>query len=219
VIVGSVVDTQTVVTLTETAETVTFPIDNLTVVGIVSNGVYTKVPINNARNAVIPAYSGAFPTTGQLTAIEAPFRKLHFTINGTALSYSTFQKGTSVTTCFYYGTPLTGSRPFEQLAGITTKVTLSGGSGSGVFTFPSGQLEFTGFTAAFGLAAQSGVVQAAWATSPGITFNAFVIAAQVADEEFHDIIPLGVGKVSITLTVTLTLGTGADVVVMFGFYQ
>lgn len=197
----------------------TFPSAGLTVVGIVSNGVYTKIPINNARFSVIPAYSGAFPTAAQLTAIEAPFRKVTVPIDGTKLNYLTYQKGTSVTTCFYYGTAFADAKPFTALAGITTVVTLSGGAGSGTFTFPAGELQFTGFTAAFGLAAQSGVIQAAWSISSGKTFNAFVIAAQVADGVFSDIIPLEVGKVSQTLLVTLTLGTGADVVVMFGYYQ
>jgi hypothetical protein len=218
-IIGSVVDTQTVVTLTDTPEKVTFPQANLTVVGIVHNAVYVSIPIDSSRSAFFPN-TGAKSTTGQVTQIVGALRRIHFTINGTQLNYNIYTKGTSSTVCFYYGSPLQNSRDYRQFAGIAAISTLSGGAGTATLTFPSGPLTMTGFAAALGNAAQSGVIQAAWSTSSGQVFNCFALAGTVTafDGNALDILPLNL-RVSQTVTVTITLGTGADVVVLFAYYQ
>lgn len=217
-IVGSVVDTQTVTTLTEGAFTVAFPENNLTIVGVITSGIYIKVPLDSSRNAVLPA-AGGKATAGQITQVVSTMRRVNWTINGTSLNYSVLTKGTSVTTCFYYGTALPNSRPLEQWAGIVSPSTLSSGAGSATFTFPAGKLRMVGFTAASSLTANTVIIQASWATSSGQTFNAFVpMGLYTQNGQNEDIIQLDLA-VSITVVVTLTLGTGSDVIYIFAYYK
>lgn len=217
-IIGSVVDTQTVVTLTEKSFTVNFPTSDLTVVGIYHNDQYVKIPIDSSRNAIFPN-AGGKATASAITQVEGTMRRVAFKVTGTALNYSALNIGTSSTVVFYYGTPLTGTLQLENFAGIVATSTLSSGAGTATFTFPSGYLNMIGFSASSTQTAATTILQATWATESGKTFNAYfpmnVVTQSIGNE---DIIPLNL-PVSITVAVTLSLGTGADVVYIYAYYS
>jgi hypothetical protein len=215
---GSVVDTQTVTTLVEKASTVAFPTNGLTVVGVFFGGQYVKIPLDSSRNAIL-TNSGANATAGQVTQGEGTMRRVHWTINGTSLNYSGLAKGTSMTVCFYYGSPLPRSIPLAQFAGIVATSTLSSGAGTATFTFPSGNLTMVGFSASSTLTANTAIIEATWATSSGQTFSAFFPMNVLTQSSMNeDIISLSL-PVSITVAVTITLGTGSDVVYLYAYYQ
>lgn len=216
-IIGSVVDTQTVVTLTEKSFTVNFPTDNMTVVKIFHNAQYVGVPIGTSKRAIFPN-AGGKATTSALTQIEGTGRPVTLLIDGTALNYFALTIGTSTTTCFYYGTALTGAKDYTAYAGIVAASTLSSGSGTATFSFPSGTLTMTGFAASSTQTAATTILQAAFATSPGKTFNAYYPMNIVTQTDMdHDILGLDL-ETSITVTVTITLGTGSDVVYLYCYY-
>lgn len=217
-ITGSVVDTETVVTLTEKSFSVAFPENNMTIVGILHNAQYVKIPIDSSLNAILPS-GGGKATAGQITNVVGTCRRVNFQITGTNLNYSVLNIGTSATTCFYYGTPLQFSKPLTAYAGIVATSTLSGGSGTATLTFPAGYLKMIGLAASSTLTANTTILQATWSVSSGKTFNAYYpmnMTTQTAGD--LDILPLDL-SVSITVTVTLSLGTGSDVVYIYAFYQ
>lgn len=216
-IVGSVVDTQTVVTLTEKALTVAFPTAGLTVVKVFHNGQYIGVPIDPTKRAIFPN-AGGKATAGAITQVEGTGRPVTLPINGTTLNYFGLTIGTSLTSVFYYGTPLDGALPYTAYAGIVAASTLSGGAGTATFSFPSGGLQMTGFAASSTQTAASTILQAAWATSSGQTFNGYYPMNVVTQASAKDDILAVTLPVSITVAVTITLGTGADVVYLYAFY-
>jgi hypothetical protein len=217
-IVGSVVDTQTVVTLTEKAFTLAFPTDNLMVVKILTNGQYVGVPIDSTRRAIFPNCGGK-ATAGAITQIAGTGRPINLPINGSSLNYFGLNIGTTMTTVFYYGTPLQGSKPFTAYAGVVAASTLSGGAGTATFSFPSGKLTMIAFAASSTQTAATTILEASWATSTGQVFNAFYPMGIVTQTEVnHDFLIINL-PVSITVAVTITLGTGSDVVYLYGFYQ
>lgn len=218
-IVGSVVDTQTVVTLTETNFTnVAFPEPNLTVVKVFTNGIYVGIPLDSSRRAIFPN-NGGKATTSALTQIEGTGRPVTFQITGTGLNYFGLQKGTSLVTCFYYGTPLANALPATAYAGIVASSTLSSGSGTATFSFPSGNLTMTGFSANSTQTAATTILQATWATESGKTFNAFYpMNILTQSESIEDILAVNL-TVAISVAVTISLGTGSDVVYLFAFYK
>lgn len=217
-IVGSVVDTQTVVTLTEKSFTVQFPQSNMTVVKIFHNGQYIGVPIDSSKRAIFPN-SGGKATTSALTQIEGTGRPVTLPISGQSLNYFGLTIGTSLTTCFYYGTALAGAKPFTAYAGVVAASTLSSGAGTATFSFPSGGLLMNGFAASSTQTAATTILQATWATASGQTFNAYYPMNSVTQTNTdNDILALGL-PVAQTVAVTITLGTGADVVYLYAFYQ
>lgn len=217
-IVGSVVDTEVVVTLTEKALTVAFPTENMTVVKVFHNGQYVGTYIDSSKRAIFPN-SGGKATASAITQIEGTGRVVNFNISGTTLNYFGLTIGTSLTTCFYYGTPLDGSQDYTAFAGVVAASTLSSGSGTATFTFPSGNLNMTAFAASSTQTAATTVLQASWPTATGQTFNAFYPMNIVTQLQGNpDFLGLDL-KVSITVAVTLTLGVGADVVYLYAFYQ
>lgn len=215
---ASVVDTQTVVTLTEKALTVAFPTAGLTIVKIFHNGQYIGVPIDASKRAIFPNCGGK-ATTSALTQIEGTGRPVTLLVTGTTLNYFGLTIGTSLTSVFYYGTPLDGALDYKMYAGVVAASTLSGGSGSATFTFPSGNLKMTGFAVSSTQTAATTIIQAAWATESGKTFNGYYPMNIVTQNDAKsDILGLDL-PVSITVAVTITLGTGADVIYLYGFYQ
>lgn len=218
-IVGSVISTPTVSSLVETAETVTFPQAGLTIVKILTNASYVKIPIDASRNAVFPV-AGGNPTNSTPEAqISGTGRNVSLPINGTVLSYSVYALTTTPTTAFYYGSALQNAKPLSAYAGVTATATLSGGSGTATWTFPSGGLKLVGITGTMGLAAASQVLQLAFATSPGQTFTAFVLAGLVTQsKDSDDILPMSL-PISQTVAVTLSGGIGSDKVVIYAYYQ
>lgn len=217
-IVGSIVDTQTVVTLTEKALTVSFPTSNMTVVKIFHNGQYVGVPIDSSKRAIFPN-AGGKATTSALTQIEGTGRPVTLPISGTTLNYFGLTIGTSLTTCFYYGTPLAGAKSYTAYAGIVAASTLSSGSGTATFTFPSGGLRMVGFAASSTQTAATTILQGTWATESGRTFNAYYPMNTITQTNTdNDILSLDL-PVAISVAVTITLGTGSDVVYLYAFYQ
>ena len=217
-IVGSVVDTQVVVTLTEKALTVTFPTENMTVVKVFHNGQYIGTYLDASRRAIFPN-SGGKATASAITQIEGTGRVVNFQITGTTLNYFGLNIGTSLTSCFYYGTPLDGSQDYSAFAGVVAASTLSGGAGSATLSFPSGNLRMTALAASSTQTAATTVLQASFPTATGQTFNAFYPMNVVTQAPLNpDFLGLDLA-VSITVTVTITLGTGADVVYIYAFYQ
>lgn len=216
-IVGSVVDTQTVVTLTEKAFSVAFPTDNLTIVKIFHNGQYIGIPIDSSLRAIFPN-AGGKATAGAITQIEGTGRPVNCKVTGTSLQYFGLTIGTSLTSVFYYGTPLDGSMDYTAYAGIVAASTLSGGSGTATFSFPKGTLRMNGFAASSTQTAATTIIQATWATESGRTVNFYYpmnVVTQASAKD--DIISVDL-PVAITVAVTLTLGTGADVVYLYAFY-
>jgi hypothetical protein len=217
-IVGSVVTTTTVVTLTETAFTVTLPTANMTVVKVFHNGQYVGVPINSSLRAIFPNCGGK-ATTSALTQIEGTGRPVTIPVVGTALNMFGLTIGTSLVTCLYYGSPLINAKPYTAYAGIVAASTLAAGAGTATFTFPSGNLQMIAFAASSTQTAATTILQAAWATSSGQIFNAYYPMNIVTQAENNNDFLLVTLPVSIVVTVTLTLGTGADVVYLYAFYQ
>jgi len=221
-IVGSVVVTPTVSALTLTAETATFPQAGLTIVKVLTNGVYLSIPIDSSRNAILPA-AGGNPTYAATNAaqISGTGRDVTWKLNGTVLNYSIYSLTTTPTTVFYYGTPIPGDKPLANYAGVATTVTLSSGAGTGTLTFPGGGLTMTGISATMGLVSGdgSGVIEISFATSAGQTFNAFIPGALLTQNTSNtDILPVSF-PVAQTLAITLALGTTADKIVVYAFYS
>lgn len=218
-IVGAVVVNPTVVTLTETAETATFPEANLQVVAIVQNSEYIKIPIDSSRNAVIANFGGN-TTNSSPGRVVGTFRKVNFPVTGTSLNYSIYALGTTPIAAFYYGTPLQGSKSFMAFAGVTTAATLSSGAGSGTWTFPSGNLKLTAVSAGFGLAAASTALEITWTTSSGKTMNALIPAAVLTGAPTSDdLVIMDNLPIAQTVAFTLSQGTGSDKTVSYAFYQ
>jgi len=218
-IVGSVLDSQTVTAHTEKALTLSFPEAGLTVVGVLMNAVYIKVPIDSTRVAVLPMTGGNVTSATPGFQQAGAMRKVNWTLTGQTLNYTTLAAGTNSTVVFYYGTPLTGSLEYKQFSGVVATATLSSGAGSATFTFPSGQLTMKGFAGTIGIAAASQALQAQWSTSSGKTFTAYVLANSItAFDAASDIISLNL-PVAQSVTVTLSGGVGSDIVYIYGFYQ
>jgi hypothetical protein len=217
-IIGSVVDTQTIVANTLTPFTVQFPESNLTIVAIFSNATMVQIPIDASRNAVLMnAGSGQLTYPARVSTVA---RRVTVAVNGFVLAYSAHTGSTSVVTAFYYGTALTDSVDFKQLSGVASIVTLSSGAGSGTLTFPAGNLTMTGFELAFGGAAASAALLASFATSPGKVFNAYVTSRLLTTSNGSNssVLPVNL-PVSQTVSFTLANGTGSDVVIVVAYYQ
>lgn len=216
---GSVSDSQTVTSLTETAFTVAFPQAGLTIVAVDQNATYVKVPIDSTRQGVLIHAGGNPGHSTSAPQVLGTYRRVHWTLNGQSLNYSTFVLGTTSVVTFYYGTPLQASKPLIQYAGVTAQATLSSGAGSATWSFPNGGIRLTGFSAAMGLAANSALLNLTWSTSSGQQMVGTVrgnIVTEVKDDT--DIIPTDL-PVSQTVTVAISSGSGSDVVVLFAFYQ
>jgi len=219
---GSVVSAPTVTALTLTAETVTFPTANLQVVKVIHSAVYVQIPIDSSRVGILPSAGGnttyAASNGAQITGTG---RNVNFPVTGTVLNYSVYSLSTTPVMCFYYGTPVSGSKPLSAYAGVAAAVTLSSGAGSGTFTFPSGDLNMTGITGTMGLVSGdgSGVLEVTWNTSSGRTFNAFILGNMVTQIGGDlDILPLDL-TVAQTVAFTITLGTTADKTVIYAYYK
>lgn len=220
-ITGSVLATPTVSAHTLTTPTggLTFPQAGLTVVGIIQSSVYVSIPLDSSRNAILPNCGGNTAQSSPPQTVGT-FRPVSWTINGTTLNYSVYSETTSPTICFYYGTPVAGTRPLTAFAGIATASTLSSGSATQTITFPSGGLTLNGVSATMGLVAASSILELEWATSSGQTFTAFIPANILTAERggTADILPVGL-TVAQTLTVSVSQGTGSDVIVSYFFYN
>lgn len=218
-IVGSVVVTPTVSSLVETSETATFPQAGLIVVKILTNATYVKIPIDATRSAIFPSAGGNPTNSTPEFQISGTGRNVNVPVNGTALNYSVYALTTTPTTVFYYGTPLANAKALAAYAGVVALSTLSSGSGTGTFTFPSGGLQITGIAGSMGLAAASQVLQVQFATSPGQTFTAFILAGMVTQsKDSDDILPLSL-PVSQTVALTISGGVGSDKVAIYAYYQ
>lgn len=216
-IVGAVLSNPTVSANTATAETATFPQANMTIVKIVHSATYITIPIDSTRTAVLPATGGIIGGSATV-ATQGTGRLVTFTVNGTVLNYTVKSVGTTPVVVFYYGTPIAGSKPLTAYAGVIAQSTLSTGSGSGTWNFPSGPLKLTGVTAGIGQAAASTAIQIAWNTSSGQSMNVFVVAGSLSQTPTDtDIFPTDL-TVSQQVTLTLSGGTGSDVVYAYAFY-
>lgn len=217
-IVGSVLVTPTVSANTLTASTATFPQAGLTVVKIWHGGTYLSIPIDSTKSAIFPS-TGGVPGGSATVATLGTGRRVNFAINGTVLNFSILSVSTGPNIVFYYGTPLEKSKPLAAYSAVVAKTTLSTGSGTGTWAFPSGPLKLIGVAASVGQAAASTGIEVAWNTSSGQSISIFVAAASLTQHEGDADIFATDLTVSQQVTTTITLGTGSDVVYTYAYYQ
>lgn len=177
----------------------------MTIVGMIFDGPYIQIPIDSSRNALIPN-----TMNGDTTGNVFPLRRVHWTVNGQVLNFTTVT-GTN-TVIFYYGSPYSDSTPLLQMAAVVASATLSSGAGTVTLNFPSGNLKFTGITTLDNTGAHT--VELTWSTSTGQSMDLLFLTPTL--KNYRDIVGLDL-VTSTNLTITIA-GTGSDVVYVLGYY-
>lgn len=163
------------------SNTITMPASDLTIVGVYAGTYYISIVFSPGQNAIIPVNS-----------YSKNIQKVTFKPGTNQITYSV---PTSCDVVFYYGQPLSGSKPLSAFLGVVEgTTTTASGTGTLTFNFPKAQGKMVGEAAL--LSASTALFVINTAVGKELTFEEFATELTGVD---------AINSVDTTLSNTVTV--------------